>query len=172
MHALKSVINLIRRSRKTIVLIAVVATASIMLSAMLAIVLNKSDTLYVPSIGTIYTIGVQVQGGDVNQTNEGLQYFDWGKIYPGTQTNRSLGLRSVSNRDITLELNAADWQPANISDYLDLSWNYTGETLSPQQTIWVMLTLSASPKRSFASFITNNNVTTFSFDIIITPAKR
>jgi hypothetical protein len=150
----------------------VVAAVAIMLSAMVAIILDKYENLYVPSIGTIRTVGVQAYGGDINQTIEGRQYIDWGEIYPGTQTNRSLELRSISNLGITLQLNTTNWQPTNISDYLNLSWNYTGETISPQQTIWVKMTLSASSKQSYISFMINNNVTTFNFDISITPAKH
>jgi hypothetical protein len=165
-------ISVLCHSRRTIILIAIVAVIAIMASAIVATILEKYENLYVPSIGTIRTVGVQAIGGDINQTIQGRQYIDWGEIYPGTQTNRSFALRSVSNSDITLQLNTTNWQPTDISDYLNLSWNYTEETIRPQQTIWVMLTLSSSSKQSFISYIIGNNVTAFDFDISITPTRQ
>jgi hypothetical protein len=163
-----SIIMFLRRKKKTILLVLLVVLITLLLSTTITLLLNRFDNLHVPSIGTIRTIGVEVYGKEINLTQDGKQYIDWGTIYLGTLTSRSFYVRSRSNMDTTLRLNATNWNPSGISDFLTLSWNYTDNTIvKPNQTIPVTITLSADSSQQFVEYLVRNNVREFSFDITI-----
>jgi len=152
-------------SKKTVLLILVVAAVAILLSAAISIWLSKVTRLKVPSIGTITTIGVEAYW-DKNCENK-TEKVDWGMIWPSSSKNVTFYLRSVSNVDAKLKLNVTNWNPANISGYMDLSWDYNGTPISPHEVVQVNLSLSASSSYSFIDYLIANNVKEFSFDIII-----
>lgn len=165
-----SFIEFLRHSKKTVLLIVVVASITTILTTTISILLSRTDNLTLPSTGTIYTVGIEAYGGDINLT-EGTQYIPWGTIQPDTLTNRSFYLRSISNADIKLNISATNWNPPGISGNLTLSWNYTGTPISPEEVIYVTLTLSASGSDSFIIYLVTNNIREFSFDIHIYPSK-
>ncbi len=167
--------KLLRPSKKTVLLILVVAAVTILLSAIISIWLSRVTNLKVPSIGTIRTFGVEAYGGDI-KLKEGEQYIDWGTIYPGTLTNRSFYIRSKSSIEAILNLDTANWTfrdsdgkivtgPNN--NYMSLTWNYTDTPVDPGEVIMVALTLSASSSSSFIDYLMASDVRDFSFDIVI-----
>ena len=160
-----SFIAYLRSSKKTILLILIVAVASIMITTAISILLSKIYHLNFPSLGTIKTIGVEAYW-DPNRENK-TETIDWGTIWPGSSKNVTFYIRSVSNFEATLNLNATNWNPANISDYMNLSWDYNGTTIRPSEIIQVTLTLSASPSNSFIQYLIANDVKNFNFDIVI-----
>ena len=60
-----------------------------------------------------------------------------------------------------------DWNPANVSEYTKLSWDYNGTILNPGETIHVTLTLSIPNSQSFVNYLIDEKVQNFSFDIHI-----
>jgi hypothetical protein len=170
-NSLLDLIERIARNRprkKTVLMMVGVALITIALSALIAVTLDKTSNLRIPSVGTLYTRGVEAYGGELNLTEEGVQYLDWGTIYPGTLANRTINLRSKSNVNTTLHLNSLNWTPANISQYFNLSWNYSGMAITPNETISVTLTLEASTSNSLIDYMIANDVNGFSFEIVIT----
>jgi len=165
MKPLNSLLAPLRRHKKTILLILIVSTATILISSSISILLSRFSNLTIPGIGTIKTIGVEAYW-DLNCENK-TETIDWGTIWAGSSKNVTLYMRSVSNFEATLYLNATNWNPANISDYMNLSWNYNGTTVHPDDTIQVTLTLSASSSDSFIHYLITNDVKDFSFDIVI-----
>ena len=166
-HLFNSLIEFLRSSKKTILLILLVASATLVLSTAISIFLNRFDNLHIPSISTIRTIGVEAYGGDINLTQDGKPYIDWGTIYVGASAKRSICLRSTSNVNTRLSLITSNWTPTNISAYMILSWNCTGTLISPDEEISVTLTLSAAHDDSLINYLITNNVKDFSFDIHI-----
>jgi hypothetical protein len=149
-----------------------------LLSVTVSILLERSYNLHLPSIGTIRTIGVEAFGGDTKTTPNGTPYLDWGTIYPGTPTNRSLYLKSTSNVPTTLENETSNWTFYNsnnntisantsLAQHMHLTWNYTGTTLNPGQTIHVTLKLTADTTTEFIEQLIKTNAKTFNFDITI-----
>jgi hypothetical protein len=139
--------------------------------------LSKFYNLHIPSIGALRTIGVEAHGEDIKLDEHGGQYIDWGTIYPGTSENRSLYLRSKSNVKTILNLTTAKWTFYDSEDkividfnasYMNLGWNYNNTLISPEEEIYVTLTLKASVESSFINDLIINKVEKFSFDIIIT----
>jgi len=166
---LTSLIEFLRRSKKTVLLILIVAVVSVAITTEISILLSKINNLHLPSLGTIKTIGVEAYWG-LNLENK-TETIDWGTISPGSSTNRTFYIRSVSNFEATLNLDTTSWNPANISDYISLSWSYDGTSLNPGETVQVTLTLSASSSSSFINYLIANDVKDFNFDIVITASE-
>lgn len=170
-----SFIEFLYRSKKTILLILVVAIIVLILSAMISIWLSRVNHLYIPSVGNIKTLRVEAYEGNIIGSGD-EQRIDWGTVYPGTLTNRSFYIRSKSNMKTTLNLEISNWTyldsagknvTGSNNDYLNLDWNYTDTPISPSEEIYVTLTLQASASDSFISYLLANDVTGFSFDICI-----
>lgn len=165
-----SFIEFLRHSKKTVLLILIVAAITITLSTMISIWLSRFDNYLIPSLGTIRTTGV----------NASIQYIDWGTIYTGTLTNRSFYIQSQSNIETTLNLTAANWTfrdskgnnvtgslPMKPADAMNVTWNYTGALVSPGEKIYVTLTLWTSDDIRFINYLIDERVKEFSFDIHI-----
>lgn len=168
----------LRRSQKTILIIILIATATLALSTTISIILERINHLRLPSLGTIHTLGVTAYGGNIT-VQDGAQLLDWGTVYPGTQTNRSFNIRSKSNIQAQLIIQPENWtfnnsNGVNVTESLNAtltSLNLTspqnGTIILPNQTVYVTLTISTSSSPEFIHEIITNDVQTFSFDIII-----
>ncbi len=170
----------LRSSKRTVVLILIVVAITIVISAAVSIMLQRITNLSLPSLGTIKTIGVEAYW-DRNCENE-TKEVKWDTAWPGSSQNVTFYLRSISNIETTLNLAAMNWSffdkdkivvqpPTNISEYMNLSWNYNGTTVHPNEITQVTLTLSASSSKSFITYLISNEVREFSLDIIITTSK-
>jgi hypothetical protein len=165
MKLFNSLFVLLREHKKTLLLMLVVSTATTLISSAVSIWLSNTHNLSLPTIGTIKTIGVEAYW-DSNLENK-TETIDWDTVWPGTTKNVTLYIRSVSNVKTVLHLNTSNIIPANVSEYLNLSWNYDGTPLNPAETIQVTLFLSTSGDKSFTRYLITNEVTDFSIDIHI-----
>ncbi len=113
------------------------------------------------SHGTIETIGVAAYRDSACTTP--MSYVDWGRITPGVQSTNTFYVRNEGNTEFTLSLSATNWNPINAQSYMTLSWNYAGQTISPNQVLQITLTLSVSQSIS--------GIESFYFDIVIMGAS-
>jgi len=155
----------LRQHKKTLLLIVIVSTTTVLTSSAISIWLSDFHNLTLPTIGNIKTIGVEAYW-DPNCENR-TETIDWNTVWPGSTKNVTLYIRSVSNVKTTLHLNTSNITPANISEYLNLSWDYDGTPLNPNEIIQVTLFLSASDDKSFSRYLIDNDVTDFNIDIHI-----
>lgn len=118
-----------------------------------AVTSNKT----VSSNGSIKGVGVGIYL-DQACTSQ-LTSISWGTINPDSNVNKTIYIRNEGNTAATLSMVASNWNPANASTYLTLTWDYGGQTLNVNQVVQVKLTLSVS------SSVTG--ITNFSFDITI-----
>jgi len=171
-----SLVSFLRRSKKTILLILFVATATILATTAISIWLSRFHNLNFPSIGTLYTIGVKAYW-DANLENETTE-LNWGTIYVGTSNNVTLYVQSISNVKTTLKLNTTNWAflnsasatvlgPSDITPNINLTWSYDNVPVNPQETIQITLTLTTDNSPTFTQFLINNTINEFRFDIII-----
>lgn len=169
-----SLIAYLRSSKKTILQVLVVAVVAILLITSISIWLNRFGNLHVPSIGTIKTLGVEVYW-DENLENRTTEVY-WGTIYPGDLIPLDrLYVRSISNSNTTLHLGTANWTFRDADDnivsqpdsYMNLTWDYDEALVQPDEVVQVTLTLSVSSFSDFIYYLVANDVTTFSFDILI-----
>lgn len=168
-NRIHSFIGFLRSSKKTVLLILIVAIASIAITTTIFILLRRIEDLHVPSLGTMKTVDVEAYW-DPNRENK-TETIDWGTVYPGSSKNVTFYIRSVSNLETILNLSTTNWNPANISNYMNLTWSYDGTPLSPGDVIQLTLTLSASPSDSFRNYLYANDVKDFSFDIVIVASE-
>ena len=178
-RSLDSLIKFLRDQKRAILLFASVAAVTISLSIIIPALLDTTTHVNFLSVGTIRTIGVKVYY-DPNLQNVTTS-IRWGVIYLGSSSNVTLYIKSTSNAESVLYLQAANWTflnsknaivsgPNETTPYLTLAWNYNNTVINPAQTIPVTLTLSVADSPSFYQFILNKDVTSFSFDIIISTA--
>jgi hypothetical protein len=167
----ESIIRFLQGSKKTILLIIAVSLITLFISAMVAVLLERSGTLTVPSVGTVHTLGVEAYGGDLRSENHS-QYVEWGTVFPDMSVNRSFYLRSIGNTEGILHLDTQDWNPPGISQYLNLSWNREGISIRPQEETLVTLTLTVASSHEFVEYVINNSVTQFALGIRIETVQR
>jgi hypothetical protein len=111
----------------------------------------------VSSTGAVTAINVGVYSNSVC-TNE-LTSIDWGTVSPGNSESRTIYLKNTGNAQITLSMDAANWNPANADGPITLTWNKETATLDPNQVTAATITLSIS--ESIAG------ITNYSVDIVI-----
>lgn len=107
-HYIQILIKSIQSHRKTLLLVTVAVLITILLHASISMWLSKVCNVYIPSIGTIRVLNVEVSGKDILAKN-GQKFIDWGIIYPGTAINRTFNVTSRSNVDAFLIIEAANW---------------------------------------------------------------
>ena len=157
--------NLPRPSKKNVRIGLTVAAITLLLSSGLSIWLSKTTDLKIPSIGIIKTIGVEAFW-DENLENK-TEEINWEIIWVGSSKNVTLYLRSVSNLETVLKLNTTNWNPTNISNNMDLSWNYDETPIDQGEVIQVTITLSTTYSKPFVEYLMSTNRKEFSFDMII-----
>jgi hypothetical protein len=170
---LRSFICFLKASYKTLVLVAVVAVISVAGTSLVAMMLSHSDDeVYLPSVGTIKTIEVETywdpNGEDIRENltwNEiKIQKLGWDEVKVNP-VNTTVYVKSVSNFRVTLNMFLTDWNPAEISDYLTISWDYNGTILNPGEIIPVTMTLSASSSNAFINYLVENEISRF--DVVL-----
>lgn len=153
---------------------------ALLLGALAAAWLNSVDNVRFPSIGIIRTSGLEAYW-DEDLTNE-TKEIPWGQLYPGSASNVTLYLRSISNIQITLDMATTDWifrnslneivyGPANSTEYMTFTWDYNGSTLSPGQVIQIVFTLRVENTLDFVEYVIEKDVQSFSLDIKVRPLE-
>jgi len=138
---------------------------TLLLSSAISIWLSEVTGLKVPSIGTIKTIGVEAYWDETLENK--TEAVDWDEIWTGSSKKVTFYLQSISNVKTVLQLNTTNWSPANISRYMNLSWNYNGTPTDSGEVIQITITLTATLSRPFSEYLIANGVKEFSFDIVI-----
>ena len=148
----------LKRNESTVV---IAALALLMYTLALSIVSQVASPIVtdktVSNVGSVKAIGVGVYW-DENCTSE-VSSINWGMLEPGSSENVTVYIRNEGNSVASLSMDTSNWIPSNASDYITLSWDYGGVSITPGEVVQVTFTLSVS-----ASI---EGVTSFSFDIVI-----
>ena len=118
---------------------------------------NRPPKKPVPSHGSVKGINVGLYADQACTTP--VESIQWGLLEPGATANQTVYIRNEGDSNTTLTMILSNWNPTNSSNYIGLSWDYTGQTLDISQVIQVRFTL----------FILENiqGITDFSFDVTI-----
>jgi hypothetical protein len=152
-------LNILERKGERIVAIAALALVVYILSlcligqVMSAVQSNKT----ISNVGAVKAIGVGVYR-DQSCTNT-VTSINWGTIEPGSIVNETCYIRNEGNSVSTLALQTSNWNPSEAAGYMDLSWDYGGQSLNPDEVVQVTFTLLVSSSIQ--------NITSFSFVITI-----
>ena len=136
-------------------LIAIVATG-LFLTLLTSGLLMSSQT--VQSGGTVSSVNVGVYTD--SGCTQNCTTLDWGTIAPGNSVTRTVYVKNTGTIPVTLSMTTGNWAPANANTYLTLTWNRGGAVLAAGSSISATLTLSATSSAG--------NITTFSFNVVIT----
>ncbi len=121
----------------------------------------EPTTLPVPSgpTPTPSVAGAKIQVYSDSACTVTLSSFSWGSLSPGATRTVSLYVRNEGTVAVTLTKAMTNLSPASLGNFLTLTWNYDGQTLGPQSTLAVTLTLSVAASTP----VTPN----FGFDTIV-----
>lgn len=175
----RSFVGSLRPRKKTILLIAITAVATLIVSSLISMWLLENSDIRIPSFGTLRFEDVEGYW-DENLTNKtgSVASCNWGLMWPGATKNITLYLRSMSNTETRFDHAETDWALynssnkvvpglSNITQYMWLSWDYANSTVRPGQTVRVTMTLHVSSDSALIDFLIGNDVKGFSFDIHI-----
>ena len=109
----------------------------------------------ISSVGTFKAIGIGVYW-DTDLTRS-VNALDWGYLAPGSQKSFTVYISNEGALPLTLSISTSDWSPTAASNYMTLTWNYNGQTLTADKTIPVTITLTISTDIS--------GINAFNFDI-------
>ncbi|MBS7631242.1 hypothetical protein KEJ47_06675 [Candidatus Bathyarchaeota archaeon] len=107
--------------------------------------------------GRLKAVNVEVYSDSA--CTQPLSSIDWGDLEPGSVKERTIYIKNTGNTGLKLSLSTSGWSPSSASNYISLTWNREGVTISSGSTISATLSLSVSSSVS--------DITTFSFNIII-----
>lgn len=168
-------IDFLKKRKKTILLIFSVIAITTTLHILISLWLSYFNNTFLPSIGIIYTINIEVHGKDI-QTRNGEKFIDWGTVYPGIKVNRTFNVTSKSNIPATFIITTTNWifynssdrivqGPDNKTNYMSLTPSHNKTIIGPNQTIELTLTLNVISSSEFIDFLIEKDVRKFSFDI-------
>jgi len=142
-------------TREKIFALAMVATIIV------AGIVIYSMSVVIHTTGEIKAIGVAVYH-DPNGSSP-CTSIDWGILGAGDLAGVTVYIKNVKNTPANLTFAMNNTQPPKFAPYSTLSWNYSGQILQPAQQICVQISLLIDPNIQ--------NVTAFSFDIVITASE-
>jgi hypothetical protein len=88
-----------------------------------------------------------------------ISRIEWGIIEIGNSTTNTIYIKNLGETSIILSYMTENWEPARISEHIELTWNYDGITLDPNTNTEITLTLNVKT--------TIRDIGGFNFDIII-----
>lgn len=137
----------------TLALLMYTLTLSVISQVASPIITEKT----VGNVGSVKAIGVGVYW-DENCTSE-VSFIDWGMLEPDSIENVTVYIRNEGNSVASLSMETSNWNPSNASNYMALSWDYSEQSINPDDVVRITFTLSISA--------TIEGITNFSFDITI-----
>jgi hypothetical protein len=109
----------------------------------------------ISSVGTFKAIGIGVYWDD--DLTRSVSTLDWGFLTPGTQKTFTVYICNEGNLPLTLSISTSNWNPSDASNFMTLTWSYTGQTITAGITLPVTLTLTVSGSIT--------GISNFNFDI-------
>ena len=109
----------------------------------------------ISSVGTFKAIGIGVYWDST--FTRSVDALDWGSLRPGAQKSFMVYICNEGAVPLTLSISTSNWNPPTASNYLALTWSYTGQTINAGKTVAVTLTLTVSESIT--------GITVFNFDI-------
>jgi hypothetical protein len=138
-------------------LVAVLALAVLVAMATIAVVEAVSNRKGVPNQGKLKAVNLGLYWDNAcTNTTVGV---DWGLFSPGAASSVTLYVRNEGSSAVKLNLTTRNWNPANASKYIILTWNREGQILEPQAVATGTLTLSVS--------LDTRGIAGFGFDTVV-----
>ena len=137
-----------------------ISVTGIFLTMLTAGVLTENQTVL--SEGIVSAVGVGVYTN--YECTKNCTNIDWGAIDPGNSTTKTIYIKNTGNIPVILSLTSTNWEPSNASTCLTLTWNRENYLLAAGNSMSARLTLAASSNA--------DNITEFSFDVVVTGTQQ
>ena len=96
----------------------------------------------ISSVGTFKAIGIGVYWDSTFKRS--VNELEWGSLEPGAQKSFTIYICNEGALPMTLSISTSNWNPPAASNYLALTWSYTGQTVNAGKSVAVTLTLTVS----------------------------
>ena len=73
-----------------------------------------------------------------------LSNIAWGQVEAGASATATMYVKNSGETGVTLSLDTRNWTPSNAPNYMTLTWNYDGTSITPGQIKQITLTLTLS----------------------------
>jgi len=139
---------IIAKRRKVVTLILAISAVILLSGILSGFIIDNVRSLYqtsntISSIGTLKAIGIEVYQNE--NLTERVTTINWGTLEPSDTKTCTIYVSNKGNFPLTLSLSSSNWNPPSASNYLTLTWSYSGQTISAGETVQVTLTLAVSP---------------------------
>jgi hypothetical protein len=135
--------------------LALVLTLLIILAGAAAYaVISKQWRIH--SAGTVKAVGLQIKDDSGNLVTS----IDWGELTPNSSKDFHVFAINNGTVPITLTLTTENWNPANATNYIGLTWDYLGDIINPGESHPIIFTLTV--------YSNATSLSSFSFDMVIT----
>ena len=131
-------------------LIGVVVCSILIIAFMQVMIYSYKSSRTMGSRGIIVT-------GDYLKVDKSS--IDWETLYPAQNKTMDILITNEAPTAQTLSMTTAAWDPANATDFISLTWNYTGSSVAAKASIPVALTIHIDPLI--------NGIQNFTFNIIL-----
>lgn len=89
--------------------------------------------------------------------------LDWGVLSPGSYKSLGVLVNNTGQLDAVLNIKTQNWEPLEAEQFLNLTWDQEGSVIGPGKSVAASVSLKVSPWIQ--------NITAFSFDIVINAAE-
>jgi hypothetical protein len=110
-----------------------------------------------PNNATANELGIEIYWDSKCTTRVSL--IDWGSLEPETSKTVTLFIKNKGKTPLTLSHYVANCEPFEITNWLTLTWDYTGQSIEFKEVVQVVFKLYVSENA--------DPMETFSFDIVI-----
>ena len=122
--------------------IIVIALVTVAMALIVTTYAALSANQIVPLSGTISAINVGVYSDSACTQN--CTTLNVGTLSPGGTFTQTVYIKNTGNVQETLSMTVNNWNPANASSYLTLTWNQQNTVLTAGQSIQATITLTAA----------------------------
>ena len=101
-------------------------------------------------------------GIDIFWDNKGtnrVSSIDWGSLEPGTNKTVIMFIKNKGKDQVTLSYYTSNWETPEVANYLNLTWDYAGQSIGFKEMLQVVFTLYVSENAEM--------IEKFSFDVTI-----
>jgi len=119
-----------------------------------------NQMLIIPNTGNVYTMGIEAYWDEAKTSR--VTQIDWGTMLPGESKTNTIYLYNPGNTLIFISKTLSNWNPANLSLYITVTWNPDLSSLNPHVLQQTNIT------ETISSTIASTMIEHYSYDIVIT----
>jgi archaellum component FlaG (FlaF/FlaG flagellin family) len=127
------------KAQKMFIIVLTIFAFSLAASTLAVLTVNQN----IDSTGTVTTSpNIHVYSNSACTNN--MTTVSWGSITAGGSTTQTIYVKNTGTGTLTLGLSSINWNPAQASSYITVSWDKQGTQLSAGQSTQATITITVS----------------------------